>query len=87
MQSLKVGERIEFGGVSAPIILTMVASISLDVAVGGDVVQDPAQVIFIISKNHHCTKPTVILSFSTPAAFQLRPTVGYIPITTLISKP
>ena len=51
------------------------ASISLDVAVGGDVVQDPAQVIFIISKNHHCTKPTVILSFSTPAAFQLRPTV------------
>jgi hypothetical protein len=27
------------------------ASILLDVAVGGDVVQDPAQVIFIISKN------------------------------------
>ena len=55
--------------------LPWLASISLDVAVGGDVVQDPAQVIFIISKNHHCTKPTVILSFSTPAAFQLRPTV------------
>ncbi len=43
------------------------ASISLDVAVGGDVVQDPAQDIFIISKNHHCTKPTVILNFSTPS--------------------
>ena len=48
VQSLKVGERIEFGGVSAPIILTMVASISLDVAVGGDVVQDPALVVFIL---------------------------------------
>ncbi len=56
--------------------LPWLASILLDVAVGGDVVQDPAQVIFIISKNHHCTKPTVILSFSTPAAFQLRPTVA-----------
>ena len=59
--------------------LPWLASISLDVAVGGDVVQDPAQVIFIISKNHHCTKPTVILSFSTPAAFQLRPTVPVEP--------
>ena len=58
--------------------LPWLASISLDVAVGGAVVQDPAQVIFIISKNHHCTKPTVILSFSTPAAFQLRPTVDYL---------
>ncbi len=35
------------------------ASISLDAAVGGDVVQDPAQVIFIISKNPYSTKPTV----------------------------
>ena len=35
------------------------ASISLDVAMGGDVVQDPAQVIFIISKNPYSTKPTV----------------------------
>jgi len=34
------------------------ASILLDVAVGGDVVQDPAQVIFIISKNPYSTKPT-----------------------------
>jgi len=34
------------------------ASFSLDVAVGGDVVQDPAQVIFIISKNPDSTKPT-----------------------------
>ncbi len=35
------------------------ASILLDVAVGGDVVQDPAQVIFIISKNPYSTKPTI----------------------------
>ena len=35
------------------------ASISLDAAVGGDVVQDPAQVIFIISNNPYSTKPTV----------------------------
>ncbi len=34
-------------------------SISLDAAVGGDVVRDPAQVIFIISKNPFSTKPTV----------------------------
>jgi hypothetical protein len=51
------------------------ASISLDVAVGGDVVQDPAQVIFIISKNPYSTKPTVILNFSTPSLFLLLPTV------------
>ena len=31
--------------------LPWLASISLDVAMGGDVVQDPTQVIFIISKN------------------------------------
>ncbi len=35
------------------------ASIVLDVAVGGDVVQDPAQVVFMISKNPYSTKPTV----------------------------
>ena len=51
------------------------ASISLDVAVGGDVLHDPAHAVFIISKIYFSTKPTVILSFSTPAAFQLRPTV------------
>jgi hypothetical protein len=55
--------------------LPWLASISLDVAVGGDVVQDTAQVIFITSKNHHCTKPTVILNFSTPSLFQVLPTV------------
>jgi hypothetical protein len=32
------------------------ASISLDVAMGGDVVQDLAQVIYVITKNHHNTK-------------------------------
>ena len=51
------------------------ASILLDVAVGGDVVQDPAQVIFIISKNPYSTKPTVILNYSTPSLFLLWPTV------------
>jgi len=35
--------------------LPWLASILLDVAVGGDVVQDPAQVIFIISKNLYST--------------------------------
>ncbi len=35
------------------------ASILLDVAMGGDFVQDPAKVIFIISKNPYSTKPTV----------------------------
>jgi hypothetical protein len=39
--------------------LPWLASILLDVAVGGDVVQDPAQDILIISKNPYSTKPTV----------------------------
>ena len=55
--------------------LPWLASILLDVAVGGDVLHDPAHAVFIISKIYFSTKPTVILSFSTPAAFQLRPTV------------
>ncbi len=46
------------------------ASISLDAAVGGDVVQDPAQVIFIISKNPYSTKPTV----------GQNPPVGYVKV-------
>jgi hypothetical protein len=54
-----VHERINIGGVLAPVIFAMLASILLDVAVGGDVVQDPAQVIFTISKNPYSTKPTV----------------------------
>ncbi len=37
---------------------------------------DPA--VFIISKIYFSTKPMVILSFSTPAAFQLRPHCTYI---------
>jgi hypothetical protein len=60
------------------------ASISLDVAVGGEVVQDPAQVIFIISKNPYSTKPTVILNFSTPSLFLLWPTVLDQTFATLI---
>ena len=51
-------------------------SILLAVAVGGDVVQDPAQVIFIISKQTYSTKPTVILNFSTPSLFEVWPTEG-----------
>ncbi len=47
------------------------ASISLGVAVGGDVVQDPAQVIFIISKNPYSTKPTVLYDI----LFFVKPTV------------
>ncbi len=54
------------------------ASILLDVAMGGDVVQDPAQVIFIISKNPYSTKPTVILNFSAPSLFLLLPTALYL---------
>jgi hypothetical protein len=51
------------------------ASILLDVAMGDDVVQDLAQVIFIISKNPYSTKPMVILNFSTTSLFLLMPTV------------
>jgi hypothetical protein len=43
--------------------------------VGGDVGQDPAQIIFTISKNPYSTKPTVTLNFSTPSLFLLWPTV------------
>ena len=50
------------------------ASILLDVAVGGDVVQDLAHVVFIRSKNPDSTRPTVILIFSMAASFWLRPT-------------
>ena len=57
--------------------LPWLTSILLDVALGGDVVQNPAQVIFIISENHQCTKPTVILNFSTPSLFQVWLTVDY----------
>ncbi len=51
------------------------ASISLDMAVEDDDVQDPAHVVIIISKNFYNTKPTVILHFSTPAVFRSWPTV------------
>ncbi len=51
------------------------ASISLDVAVEDDVVQDLAHVVFIISKNSYNIKPLVILHFSTPGVFWLWPTV------------
>ncbi len=51
------------------------ASILLDVAVRGDVVQDKANVVFIISKNPFSTKPTVILNFPMPGLFQIFPTL------------
>jgi len=52
------------------------ASISLDAAVGGDVVQDPAQVIFIISKNPYSTKPTVGIEDFMISFFFVKPTVN-----------
>jgi hypothetical protein len=48
---------MDIGCVSARSFSPWLASISLDVAVGGDDVQDPAQVIFIISKNPYGTVP------------------------------
>jgi hypothetical protein len=51
-------------------------SILIDVAARGDVVQERAHAVFTISKISFCTKPTVISSFSTSAAFQLKPTVS-----------
>jgi hypothetical protein len=51
------------------------ASILLVVAVEDNVVQDPAHVVFIISKNFYNTKPTVILHFSALSPFWLKPTV------------
>ena len=56
-------------------ILSWSAPILLDVAVGGDAVQEPAHAVFTISKITFCTKPTVISSFSKTALFQLKPTV------------
>ncbi len=56
--------------------LPWLTSILLDVVVGGDVVvHDLAHAVFIISKISLSTKPTVILSVSTTALFQLWPTV------------
>jgi hypothetical protein len=72
---LKVHEDMDIGGVSAPVVLPWLASILLDVAMGGDAVQNPAHVVFIIGRYHYSTKPTVILNFPTPGLFQLLPTV------------
>jgi hypothetical protein len=47
----------------------------LDMAVEDDVVQDPAHVVFIVSKHCYNTKPTVILHFSMPGVFWLWSTV------------
>ena len=59
------------------------ASVLLDVAVGSDVVQDPAHVVFIKSKHPDSARPMVILMFSIAASFWLRPTVLF---TTLLHK-
>ncbi len=64
--------------------LSWSAPILLDVAVGDDVVQEPAHAVFTISKISFCTKPTVISSFSTTASFlELHTTV--IPVVFLVS--
>jgi hypothetical protein len=55
--------------------LPWLASILLVVAVENNVVQDPAHVVFIISKNSYSTKSMVILHFSTLSPFWLKPTV------------
>jgi hypothetical protein len=55
----------------------------LDVAVEDDVVQDPAHVVFINSKNSYNTKPTVIFHFSTVSPFWLKPTVIFARVTIL----
>jgi hypothetical protein len=46
----------------------------LAAAVGGDVVRDPAQVIFILSKNTYSTKPTVGIKICMRTSFYLKPT-------------
>ncbi len=47
----------------------------LDVAVGGNVVQDPAQVNLIISKNPYSTKPTVGIRICMIYSYFVKPTV------------
>ena len=72
--SLKDGKKIDIGEVLAWSFLSWLASISLDAAVGGDVVQEPAHAVFILTKKSYSTKPTIILNFSTAASFWLWPT-------------
>ena len=54
--------------------LSWLASILLDAAVGGDVVQEQAHAVFKLIKKSYSTKPTDILNFSTAALFGLWPT-------------
>jgi hypothetical protein len=42
---------------------------------GKDVLHNLAHAVFKLNKRSHSTKPTVIMHFSTTAAFWLRPTV------------
>jgi len=67
--SLKVGGTINIGGVSAPVIRTMVGPNLLDAIAGGAVFSNRAHSVFTISKTSVCTKPTVISSISTYGGF------------------
>ncbi len=61
------------------------ASILLDAAVGGDVVRDPAQVIFINSKNPYSAKPTVGIE-DCMISFFVKPTVLHTSQVTVEEK-
>jgi hypothetical protein len=50
--------------------------------VGGNVLHNLAHAVFILIKISYITKPTVILHFSTTAAFRLWPTVCWPQFTT-----
>jgi hypothetical protein len=52
---------------------------------GGNVLHDLAHAVFLLSKISHSTKPTVIMHFSTTAAFWLWPTVFEMKFTGTIS--
>jgi hypothetical protein len=74
--SLKVHEDMNIGGLVAPVILAMVGlNFVKNCAVGGDVVQDLAHAVFILSKTSYSTKQMVFLHFSMTASFWLGPTV------------
>ena len=73
--SLKVGETINVGGVSAPVIRTIVGPNLLDAIAGGAVFSYRTHSVFTISKTFVCTKPTVISSISTGVFFPVNKTV------------
>ena len=72
---LKVGKRIDIGGVSAPVIHAL-AQFHL-MWLWEVMLFRIWPRLFIISKNHYSTKPMAILSFSTPLLVVGRSTYGY----------